>query len=233
MKTECKDHGACPSVALSQAEIDKGLSSIDLAWKLESKDPKKISREFKFKNFSQALEFVNKVGVIAETMNHHPDISLKWGSARIEYWTHNANGLTQMDFQAAAKIDKQIENTDSNKPLWILIAGPYRSGTNDDPKLLAKNVDDMNKAALEIFRAGHMPILGEWFALPLVKEAGSKAIGDEIFNEIFHPIAIQLGERLDACLRIGGASQGADEMVRLAKERGQKVFYSIDEVPAR
>ncbi len=105
MKTDCKDHGACPSTALSQAEIDKELSSIDSAWKLNKQEPKKISREFKFKNFAEALEFTNKVGAIAEGMNHHPDISLKWGYVCVEYWTHNANGLTEMDFKAAAKVD--------------------------------------------------------------------------------------------------------------------------------
>ncbi len=105
MKTECKDHGACPSEALSESEINSEMKKLNAEWKLEKNQSHKISREFKFKNFSQALEFVNKVGAIAETMNHHPDISLKWGYVCVEYWTHNANGLTQMDFQAAAKID--------------------------------------------------------------------------------------------------------------------------------
>jgi 4a-hydroxytetrahydrobiopterin dehydratase len=81
------------------------MKKLSAEWRLEKGNPNKISREFKFKNFSQALEFVNKVGAIAETMNHHPDISLKWGSARVEYWTHNANGLSEMDFDAAEKID--------------------------------------------------------------------------------------------------------------------------------
>ena len=117
------------------------------------------------------------------------------------------------------------------KPLWILIAGPYRSGTNDDPELMAENVRKMNKVAIELFRAGHMPIVGEWFALPLVETAESKRVGDKIFNEIFHPSAVLLGERCDACLRIGGASTGADEMVRLAQERGQKIFTRLEDIP--
>lgn len=118
-----------------------------------------------------------------------------------------------------------------DKPLWILVAGPYRSGTNDDPELIERNVHAMNAMALKILHKGHMPVLGEWFALPLIKEAGSQRIGDEIFNRMFHPIAIRLGEKLDAVLRIGGASQGADEMVRQAKERGQQVFYKLEEIP--
>lgn len=117
------------------------------------------------------------------------------------------------------------------KPLWVLIAGPYRSGTNDNPELIENNVKAMNRMALQVFHKGHMPVLGEWFALPLIKEAGSEKIGDEIFNKIFHPIAIRLGEKLDAVLRIGGESAGADEMVRQAQARGQKVFYGIDEIP--
>jgi len=56
----------------------------------------------------------------------------------------------------------------------ILIAGPYRSGTNDDPDLIKKNVQQMEAHALPIFRAGHIPILGEWLTLPLVELGGSK-----------------------------------------------------------
>ena len=118
-----------------------------------------------------------------------------------------------------------------NKALWILVAGPYRSGTNDDPELIEANVKAMNEMALKVLHKGHMPILGEWIALPLIKEAGSEKIGDEIFNEIFHPIAIRLQDKLDAVLRIGGASQGADEMVNQAHKKGLKVYYSLDEIP--
>jgi hypothetical protein len=56
--------------------------------------------------------------------------------------------------------------------MMILIAGPYRSGTNDDPSLIKKNVELMESYALPIFSAGHIPILGEWLALPLVNLAG-------------------------------------------------------------
>ena len=73
--------------------------------------------------------------------------------------------------------------------LMILVAGPYRSGTNDDPALIQKNVDAMTDASLALFRAGHLPVMGEWFALPLIEHAGSSGIGDPVFNEIFHPIS--------------------------------------------
>lgn len=116
--------------------------------------------------------------------------------------------------------------------MTILIAGPYRSGTNDDPALIRKNVQEMESHALPIFRAGHLPILGEWLALPLVELAGSNRIGDEAFNEIFHPIAIRLLENSDAVLRVGGPSSGADEMVRVGRSLGLKIYTSIAEIPA-
>jgi hypothetical protein len=120
-----------------------------------------------------------------------------------------------------------------SEPLMILVAGPYRSGTNDDPKLIRANVDAMTGTALKLFRLGHLPVLGEWFALPLIEHAGSRQIGDDVFNEIFHPISRDLVLRCDACLRIGGASNGADEMVSLARSSGKTIFFHLDEVPVR
>lgn len=113
----------------------------------------------------------------------------------------------------------------------ILIAGPYRSGTNDDPELLAKNVRLMESFALPIFRAGHVPIVGEWLALPLVHLAGSQHIGDGPFNKIFHPIAIRLLEKCDGILRVGGPSAGADEMVRVGRELGLSIYTALDQIP--
>jgi hypothetical protein len=121
--------------------------------------------------------------------------------------------------------------SDTEKALMILIAGPYRSGTGDDPAKLAANVRAMEELALPLFRAGHIPVVGEWFALPLVALAGSTRVGDEPFNAIFHPIAERLLERCDAVLRVGGASQGADEMARIARDQGKPVFYRLEEVP--
>lgn len=115
--------------------------------------------------------------------------------------------------------------------MMILVAGPYRSGTGDDPEKLAANVHFMESFALPIFRLGHIPVLGEWYALPLMQLAGSKRIGDEAYEEIFHPIAERLLEKRDAVLRVGGASQGADLMVSVAQKHGLKVFYSLDEIP--
>ena len=119
----------------------------------------------------------------------------------------------------------------STKSMMILIAGPYRSGTNDDPVRIRKNVEEMESFALPIFRAGHIPLLGEWLALPLVHLAGSKTIGDEAFNEIFHPIAVRLLEKCDAVLRVGGPSAGADEMVRVVRSLGLNIFTHPSDIP--
>lgn len=119
----------------------------------------------------------------------------------------------------------------SNMSMLILIAGPYRSGTNDDPALLRKNVEQMESYALPIFRAGHTPIIGEWLALPLVDLAGSRQVGDQAFNEVFHPIAIRLLEKCDAVLRVGGPSTGADEMVRVGRSLGLRIYTALAEIP--
>lgn len=118
------------------------------------------------------------------------------------------------------------------KSMMILIAGPYRSGTGDDPEKMMANVHLMESFALPIFRLGHIPVLGEWFALPLVHLAGSQQVGDEAFNEIFHPIAERLLEKCDAVLRVGGASQGADLMIEVGRKRGLQVYTRLEDIPS-
>jgi hypothetical protein len=117
------------------------------------------------------------------------------------------------------------------KSMLILIAGPYRSGTGDDPLKIAANVRLMESFALPIFRLGHIPLLGEWLALPLVHLADSKQIGDDAFNGIFHPIAARLLEKCDAVLRVGGESQGADQMVEISRQKGLKIFTKLEQIP--
>ena len=117
------------------------------------------------------------------------------------------------------------------KVMLILIAGPYRSGTNDDPKLIQQNLDNLEAAALPLFRKGHVPMIGEWVALPIMKLAGSKKPGDDAWNEIQYPVAHRLLEKCDAVLRLPGGSKGADQDVAIAKEKGIPVYYHIDEVP--
>ena len=113
----------------------------------------------------------------------------------------------------------------------VMVAGPYRSGTGDDPAKMAENVRTMEAFALPLYRAGHLPLVGEWLALPLVALAGSQRVGDDAFNEIFHPIAELLLDHCDAILRVGGPSQGADQLVEFAHARGISVYLSLDEVP--
>ncbi len=117
-----------------------------------------------------------------------------------------------------------------NPPKLILVAGPYRSNTNDDPLLIHANYRRMNEVALEIFRMGHLPLTGEAMALPLIEVAGSQTLGDAVWNEIFHPVGRRLVARVDAVLRIGGPSIGADEMVRLARSTGKLVYLSTAEI---
>ncbi|THF53011.1 DUF4406 domain-containing protein [Flavobacterium supellecticarium] len=115
--------------------------------------------------------------------------------------------------------------------MMILIAGPYRGGTNDDPELIKKNLDKLESVALPIFRKGHIPIIGEWVALPLMHLAGSKEIGDSIWDEIQYPTAHRLLEKCDAVLRLEGVSKGADNDVKIAKERGLKIYYCLEDIP--
>ena len=115
--------------------------------------------------------------------------------------------------------------------LMILIAGPYRSGTGDDPAKMEANVRAMEAYTLPLFRAGHLPVLGEWLALPLLHIAGSREVGDALYNEIFHPIAERIVARCDGVLRIGGPSQGADHMIAIAKAHGREVFYRLQDIP--
>jgi 4a-hydroxytetrahydrobiopterin dehydratase len=67
-----------------------------------------LRKSYKFKNFQDALAFVNRVGAVAEAEGHHPDISFTWGRARIEIWTHSVDGLSESDFVLAAKVDRAV-----------------------------------------------------------------------------------------------------------------------------
>lgn len=116
--------------------------------------------------------------------------------------------------------------------MMILVAGPYRSGTGGDPARIARNVGAMEDCVLPLYRAGHLPVLGEWLALPAARLAGSGHAGDAAYDAMFHPVAQRLLARCDAVLRIGGASEGADLMVSTAQALGKQVFHTLDEVPA-
>lgn len=115
--------------------------------------------------------------------------------------------------------------------LMILVAGPYRSGTGGDPERIAANVEAMTRVALDLYRRGHLPVLGEWFALPLIEQAERDDAGGDADAEIFHPVAERVLERCDAVLRIGGPSEGADRMVETARRFGRTVYTSVEDVP--
>ena len=117
------------------------------------------------------------------------------------------------------------------RPMMILIAGPYRSGTDGDPALIARNLARLEEAAGPIFRLGHVPMIGEWVALPVWHAAGGKTIGDDLYEEIFHPVAGRLLQLCEGVLRLPGASKGADNDVRIATERGIPVWYRLEDVP--
>jgi hypothetical protein len=117
------------------------------------------------------------------------------------------------------------------KPQLILIAGPYRSGTDGDQAKIARNLRTLEQAALAVYRHGHVPVIGEWLALPLAREAGSSRLGDAISESFLYPVARRLLGCCDAVLRIDGASKGADEDVRQAKELGLPVYHALTDLP--
>jgi hypothetical protein len=115
--------------------------------------------------------------------------------------------------------------------MMILIAGPYASGTNGDPTLMQQNLERLETAAWPLFRAGHIPMIGEWVALPVLRSAGATGPGDPLANEVMYPTAERLLQRCDAVLRLPGESRGADRDVAIAEARGIPVFTSLAEVP--
>lgn len=109
--------------------------------------------------------------------------------------------------------------------MWIMIAGPYRSGSSD-PAVWADNLRKLNAAAYAVFQKGHVPLIGVNLALPVIEAAGQ-----ESYSRIMQPLSLSLTDRCDAILRIDGASHGADEEVETFRTRGLPVFRSVDEVP--
>jgi hypothetical protein len=115
--------------------------------------------------------------------------------------------------------------------MMILIAGPYRSGTNDDPVLLARNLQTLEAVAWPLFRAGHLPMIGEWVALPVMSSAGATGLSDPLAEQIMYPAAERLIQHCDAVLRLPGDSRGADQDVALARQRGLPVYWFLQDVP--
>lgn len=120
-----------------------------------------------------------------------------------------------------------------DRPLLVLIAGPFLSGTDGDPERIAANRARLEAAALPIYQRGHLPMLGEWLALPIIHAAGGRTHGDAVFHAYQYPVAERLLSRCDAVLRLPGASRGADRDVARAQALSLPVYHNVDELPMR
>ena len=120
----------------------------------------------------------------------------------------------------------------TDAPMLILIAGPYRSGTGGDPEAMAANLARLERAAWPVFDAGHIPMIGEWVALPVLRSAGA-TVHDPLAEDVLYPTAQRLLRHCDAVLRLPGESIGADQDVQTATRLGLPVFYDAAEIPRR
>lgn len=109
--------------------------------------------------------------------------------------------------------------------VWIMIAGPYRTGAKTKADREA-NLLAMNRAAHQVFRKGHVPVIGVNMALPVIQAAGP-----EMYDDIMMPLSLALAERCDAILRIEGFSPGADDEVERVRAHGGRVYHSVEEIP--
>jgi ABC-type sugar transport system substrate-binding protein len=111
--------------------------------------------------------------------------------------------------------------------MWIMVAGPYASG-GADAATRAARLAAMNRAALALFRLGHVPVIGVNMALPVIAAAEGDA-----YAEVMQPLSLALADRCDAILRLPGDSAGADEELARFEAAGKPVFRSLAEVPPR
>jgi 4a-hydroxytetrahydrobiopterin dehydratase len=93
-------------LALKGQELAALAAQLGGGWRIV--DEHHLEKEFKFKNFIDALAFTNKVGNLAEEQGHHPDIFLAWGKVKLTLWTHKINGLSESDFVLAAKAEQLL-----------------------------------------------------------------------------------------------------------------------------
>jgi len=127
----------------------------------------------------------------------------------------------------------EISLSDLSGPLLVLIAGPYLSGTNGDPQKIARNRERLESYALPIYERGHLPIVGEWMALPIIHAAGGRSTNDAAFQAYQYPVAHRLLECCDAVLRIPGESRGAELDVDRARQLGLPIYTNVGELPMR
>lgn len=93
---------------LKGSDLARFAAELDGGWQVVREHH--LEKEFKFKDFREALEFTNKIGELAEAQGHHPDIYLSWGKVKLTIWTHKIDGLTESDFVWAAKADKALSS---------------------------------------------------------------------------------------------------------------------------
>jgi hypothetical protein len=118
-----------------------------------------------------------------------------------------------------------------SKSLLILISGPYLTGTDGDEAKIQKNLEAMEAYALPLFKKGHLGMVGEWAAWPVIKSAGGDTHSSPEFTEYQYPVAHRLLEKCDAILRIPGESRGADLEMEKARQMGKLIFTDIDQIP--
>jgi hypothetical protein len=109
--------------------------------------------------------------------------------------------------------------------MWIMISAPYTAG-GADAEQRRRNLRSMNEAAVDVWRRGHVPVIGVNLALPVIDAAGP-----EHFDAIMMPLSLALTERCDAVLRVGGPSKGADDEVAKFVAAGKPVYRRIEDVP--
>ena len=100
-KTCIPCHGGIPP--LEQNAVKTFLDELQSGWSVN--DSGHLIKIYVFPNFISAMEYANKISVVAEEQGHHPDLTISWGKCIVEIWTHKINGLTESDFILAAKID--------------------------------------------------------------------------------------------------------------------------------
>ena len=111
--------------------------------------------------------------------------------------------------------------------MWIMVAGPYATGAKTASDRAA-NLRVLNEAAMVLLRAGHVPIIGVNLALPVIEAAGNS---DAAYAEVMMPLSLAVAERCDGCLRVGGASHGADEEMARFVAAGRPVWRRVEDVP--
>lgn len=111
------------------------------------------------------------------------------------------------------------------KRMLVMVGGPYRSGAVTEAQRAA-NLRALNEAALAVWERGHTPIIGVNAVKPIIDVAG-----EDRYRELMMPICLDLAERCDAFLRVGGPSPGADEEMERIRARGGSVFHRLEEIP--